>query len=125
CVSRGLERALSGLLVRGRLFLLALGNTGKSLDARQFLVGQVVCRRRANQIRLSLDEVGTFNGIEGLFLLYLGAKFYKSLDDGPLISREDLDRQIVGEINVADRFLLDGKQIPSHRFDLDRVQLAG
>jgi len=60
-----------------------------------------------------------------LILPNTDAKFDKTLDDGPLISWEDLNRQIVGKTNVADRFLLNEKQVASHWLDLDRVQLAG
>ena len=47
----------------------------ETLDARQFLVGQVESRRRANQGRLGLDEVRALDRIEGLVLLNVGAKF--------------------------------------------------
>jgi len=50
CISCRFESALSGLLIRDFLFLLALGNTAKTLDSRQFLVGQIESRRRANQV---------------------------------------------------------------------------
>jgi len=38
-IPSGLESTVSGLLIRCRLFQLSLGNSGKTLDARQFLVG--------------------------------------------------------------------------------------
>jgi hypothetical protein len=41
---------LKAVLIRDCLFLLALGNTAKTLDARQFLVGQIESRRCANQV---------------------------------------------------------------------------
>ena len=49
CISCGFESALRGLLIRNRLFLLALRNSAQTLDARQFLTGQNESRRRANQ----------------------------------------------------------------------------
>ena len=57
--------------------------------------------------------------------MHFGAKLYKGRDDGPLIIRENLDGQVFVIINAADRILLNGKAVGSHRFDLDRVQLAG
>ena len=41
-----------------------------------------------------------------------------------LIRRKDLDGQVAIKINVANRLLLNWKQIGSHRLDFDRVQLA-
>jgi len=90
-ISRGFESAFSGLLIRGRLFLLALGNSAKTLDTRQFFIGQFESRRRANQVRLRLNEVGALDGVEGLVFLNPGAKFRKSLEDRSLISGEDLN----------------------------------
>src|ERR1022692_4430222 len=44
----GFESTLGRLLIRSRLLLLALGNSAKTLDARQFFICQFESRRRAN-----------------------------------------------------------------------------
>ena len=124
-IPRGFQSALCGLLIRSRLLFLALGNSAKTLDPRQFLVGQIEGRRRADQVRLRLDKVGTFNCVERLVLLNPGAKIHQGSDDRSLVSRENLNCQVFVKINVADRFLLGRKQVVFHRFDLDRVDLAG
>jgi hypothetical protein len=49
---------------------------------------------------------------------------HQALNDFPLIGREDLNRQVVDETDAATGLLLNRKQVTSHWFDLDGVQLA-
>ena len=48
-ISCGFQSAVGSLLIRNRLFHFSLRNSGKPLDALQFLVGQFESRRGTDQ----------------------------------------------------------------------------
>ena len=123
-VYRGFEGAVGGLLIGGCLLHFALGDSGKSLDSLQFLFGQFELRRRADQRRFGLDQVGAFDRVKRLVLFHLTAELRKGLDNGSLKSRKDLNRLFIGKADVSNCFLINRELIRSHRLDLDRGQLA-
>jgi hypothetical protein len=113
-IPRGFESALRRLFIGGRLLQLPFGNS--RWLCKDPWRAPVPCwsvrklpRRRSG--RLGLDEVGAVNRIERLSLLNFVAEFHEGLDDLSLIGGKTWTDRSSSKLDVADRLLLNGKQV--------------
>ena len=125
-VARCPQIAFGGLLIGGRLFDVVLRNRLGRIElaqARQIARGQVGNARRRYQRRLGLQQIGAIDGEQCLPLLHVVTDRAEQRDDPPLIRREHLHRQLLVEVDAADRLLLDRKVALLDWRDLHRDEL--
>ena len=126
-IARGPQLAFGGLLVGDRLLEIVLRHRLASYRAR---AGAPDCGWSVPARLPPRSRSTSACSRSGLSMVNSVCPFFTSSptsaeqrDDPPLIGREDLHRQLLVEIDAADRLLLDRKLALLDRRDLDRGEL--